>query len=60
MSANWLQHWYDAENTPYHFWINMYASKKFQQAMQTEIAWINECLLSIDTSRFEQLAQIFK
>lgn len=38
----------------------MYASKKFQQAMQTEIAWINECLLSIDTSRFEQLAQIFK
>lgn len=38
----------------------MYASKEFQQAMQTEIAWINERLLSIDTSRFEQLAQIFK
>jgi len=38
----------------------MYASKAFQQTMQNEIAWIDQRLINIDTSRFEQLTTIFK
>lgn len=62
MIANWLrkQHWYDAKNNPYTSWIKMYVGKAFQQAMQNEIAWIDQRLLNIDTSRFEQLTTIFK
>ncbi|MCX8665454.1 thiaminase II [Gilliamella sp. B2840] len=62
MIANWLkkQHWYNAKNNPYSSWIKMYVSKEFQQAMQNEIAWIDQRLLNIDTNRLEQLKTLFK
>ncbi|MCX8650497.1 thiaminase II [Gilliamella sp. B2776] len=62
MIANWLkkQHWYNAKNNPYSSWIKMYVTKEFQQAMQNEIAWIDQRLLNIDTNRLEQLKTLFK
>lgn len=58
MIANWIQGW--DENNPYCSWIEMYASKEFQQAVQKEIAWIEGQLLNISENRFKQLSQIFK
>ncbi|WLT05432.1 thiaminase II [Gilliamella apis] len=62
MIADWLtkQHWYDANNNRYNSWVNMYASKEFQQTMQNEIAWIDQRLVNLDASRIEHLTKLFR
>lgn len=60
--ANWVnsQPWTMKSNNPYQSWIDMYASSEFQTAMQNEINWIDQRLSTVDTTRFNQLAKIFK
>lgn len=46
-------------DNPFENWIAMYESAAFQNAMQSEIDWLNERLACVDTARFEELAGIF-
>ncbi|MDR9426153.1 MAG: thiaminase II, partial [Marinobacter sp.] len=61
--ANWLnarQETRRGEANPYDAWIEMYESDEFQEAMQSEIAWLNEQLADVSEKRFEQLGRIFR
>ncbi|MDW5378270.1 thiaminase II [Halomonas sp. HP20-15] len=60
--ANWLeaQPFTCHDGNPYADWIAMYAGDDFQQAMQAEIAWLDERLATLDAARFAQLVTIFR
>ena len=45
---------------PFDAWIAMYAGDDFQQAMQAEIAWLDERLATLDPARFAQLVITFR
>ena len=60
--ANWLNSRAETirgDNNPYDAWIAMYESTEFQDAMQSEIRWLNERLADVSPSRFDQLTRIF-
>lgn len=59
--ANWLQAqpFTRMQGNPYAAWIEMYASKEFQQAARAEQEWLDERLAGIDARRFEELVIIF-
>lgn len=61
--ANWLnarQETLRGEANPYDAWIEMYESDEFQEAMHSEITWLNEQLADVSPKRFEQLGRIFR
>jgi thiaminase/transcriptional activator TenA len=47
------------DSNPYNAWIAMYESAEFQDAMQSEIRWLNERLADVSSARFDQLSRIF-
>jgi len=60
--ANWLNsraNTVRGDNNPYDAWIAMYESEEFQDAMQTEIRWLDERLADVSDTRFQQLTRIF-
>ncbi|MFO7993441.1 MAG: thiaminase II [Marinobacter sp.] len=60
--ANWLNKRAETvrgAHNPYDAWIAMYESDEFQDAMQTEIQWLNDRLADVTPSRFTQLTRIF-
>lgn len=60
--ANWLNKRAETvrgARNPYDAWIAMYESDEFQDAMQTEIQWLNDRLADVTPSRFTQLTRIF-
>ncbi len=60
--ANWLNaqsFTRRGEENPFDAWIAMYEGDEFQQAMQAEIAWLNERLAEATPARFAELTKIF-
>jgi len=60
--ANWLNSRAETlrgDSNPYDAWIAMYESAEFQQAMDSEIRWLNERLADVSPARFDQLTRIF-
>ena len=60
--ANWLNSRAETlrgDSNPYDAWIAMYESTEFQDAMQSEIRWLNERLADVSSARFYQLSRIF-
>jgi thiaminase/transcriptional activator TenA len=48
------------QRNSYDAWIAMYESAEFQEAMQSEIRWLNERLADVSPVRFDQLTRIFR
>ncbi|GAA3900522.1 TenA family protein [Halomonas cibimaris] len=60
--ANWLNaqpFTRRGADNPFDAWIAMYESDEFQQAMQAEVAWLNERLSEVSPARFAELTTIF-
>lgn len=60
--ANWLnaQHFIlRGPDNPFDPWIAMYESAGFQQAMHSEVNWLNQQLANVGPARLQQLARIF-
>lgn len=60
--ANWLNaqsFTRRGEENPFDAWIAMYEGDEFQQAMQAEIAWLNERLAEATPARVAELTKIF-
>ena len=47
------------DGNPYGPWIDMYTSKEFQQAAQSEVDWINAQMEGISDARYRELVRIF-
>lgn len=60
--ANWLNARAETvrgEQNPFDAWIAMYESDEFQEAMRSEIQWLDSHMADVTPARFEQLKRIF-
>ena len=61
--ANWLNARAETvrgEKNAYDAWIAMYESEDFQEAMHSEVEWLNAHMSEVSAARFEQLCRIFR